>query len=174
MFFLVFIYYKFLNFDRFNFMCVCFWYDFFRPRLDKSPSDDCTNDSIDDHEEEFYYTEVELGAASSPPTLSHRDMARPPHEGKGCAPNKMIIICTIRITTISRVRCLICEWSLTVIFCFVFGLSSLNIDPEYQKTLIIPRPGSACPMNIPSGTTVNWPFASLNGQVRNVWFRERK
>lgn len=75
----------------------CFWYDFFRPRLDKSPSDDFTNDSIDDHEEEFYYTEVELGAASSPPTLSHRDMARPPHEGKGCAPNKMIIICTIRI-----------------------------------------------------------------------------
>ncbi|KAL4098540.1 hypothetical protein QTP88_023129 [Uroleucon formosanum] len=110
-------------------MFVC-WYDFYRPRLDKSPSDDCTNDSIDDHEEEFYYTEVELGAASSPPTLSHRDMARPPHEGKGCAPNKMIII-----------------------------------YPEYQKTLIIPRPGGACPMNIPSGTTtVNWPFASLNGQ----------
>ncbi|XP_022179216.1 zinc finger protein 395 isoform X1 [Myzus persicae] len=102
------------------------------PRLDKSPSDDFTNDSIDDHEEEFYYTEVELGAASSPPTLSHRDMARPPHEGKGCAPNKMIII-----------------------------------YPEYQKTLIIPRPGSACPMNIPStsgNTNVNWPFASLNGQ----------
>ncbi|XP_026808055.1 zinc finger protein 395-like isoform X2 [Rhopalosiphum maidis] len=90
------------------------------PRLDKSLSDDCTNDSIDDHEEEFYYTEVELGAASSPPTLSHRDMARPPHE-----------------------------------------------DPEYQKTLIIPRPGSACPMNIPSvpgNNAVNWPFASLNGQ----------
>lgn len=37
----------------------------------------------DDHEEEFYYTEVELGLhASSPPTLSHRDMARPPHEGR--------------------------------------------------------------------------------------------
>lgn len=36
----------------------------------------------DDHEEEFYYTEVELGLhTSSPPTLSHRDMARPPHEG---------------------------------------------------------------------------------------------
>ncbi|XP_046668428.1 zinc finger protein 395 [Homalodisca vitripennis] len=35
----------------------------------------------DDHEEEFYYTEVELGLhTSSPPTLSHRDMARPPHE----------------------------------------------------------------------------------------------
>lgn len=53
-----------------------------RPRREKSPLDDSTNDSIDDHEEEFYYTEVELGAASSPPTLSHRDMARPPHEGK--------------------------------------------------------------------------------------------
>lgn len=97
-------------------MYVC-CYEFFRPRLDKSLSDDCTNDSIDDHEEEFYYTEVELGAASSPPTLSHRDMARPPHEGKGCAPNKMIIICTIRIiTNFSRVRCLICEMLLTVIF----------------------------------------------------------
>ncbi|XP_039296353.1 zinc finger protein 395 [Nilaparvata lugens] len=34
----------------------------------------------DDHEEEFYYTEVESGLTSSPPTLSHRDMARPPHE----------------------------------------------------------------------------------------------
>ncbi|XP_046990805.1 zinc finger protein 395 isoform X1 [Schistocerca americana] len=34
-----------------------------------------------DHEEEFYYTEVEIGLhASSPPTLSHRDMARPPYE----------------------------------------------------------------------------------------------
>lgn len=70
-----------------------FW--IFRPRREKSPLDDLTNDSIDDHEEEFYYTEVELGAASSPPTLSHRDMARPPHEGKGCATNKMIIIRTI-------------------------------------------------------------------------------
>lgn len=57
-------------------------FSFRRPRRDKSPQDDSTNDSIDDHEEEFYYTEVELGAASSPPTLSHRDMARPPHEGK--------------------------------------------------------------------------------------------
>lgn len=57
-------------------------YAVFRPRREKSPLDDSTNDSIDDHEEEFYYTEVELGAASSPPTLSHRDMARPPHEGK--------------------------------------------------------------------------------------------
>ncbi|XP_044266831.1 zinc finger protein 395 isoform X1 [Tribolium madens] len=31
-------------------------------------------------EEEFYFTEVELGLTSPPPTLSHRDMARPPHE----------------------------------------------------------------------------------------------
>ncbi|XP_050443437.1 zinc finger protein 395 [Adelges cooleyi] len=85
------------------------------PRREKSPLDDSTNDSIDDHEEEFYYTEVELGAASSPPTLSHRDMARPPHE-----------------------------------------------DPEYQKTLIIPRSGAG-PMNIPS-TSANWPFTSFNGQ----------
>lgn len=71
----------------------------FRPRHEKSPQDDSTNDSIDDHEEEFYYTEVELGAASSPPTLSHRDMARPPHEGNGCAFTEMIIIRTILITT---------------------------------------------------------------------------
>lgn len=35
----------------------------------------------DDHEEEFYYTELEVGVTSPPPTLSHRDMARPPHEG---------------------------------------------------------------------------------------------
>ncbi|KAL1140330.1 hypothetical protein AAG570_000262 [Ranatra chinensis] len=34
----------------------------------------------DDHEEEFYYTEVEFSMTSPPPTLSHRDMARPPHE----------------------------------------------------------------------------------------------
>nr|CAI5824969.1 unnamed protein product [Callosobruchus analis] len=34
----------------------------------------------DDDEEEFYYTEVELGLTSPPPTLSHRDMARPFHE----------------------------------------------------------------------------------------------
>lgn len=33
-----------------------------------------------DAEEEFYYTEVELGLTSPPPTLSHRDMARPFHE----------------------------------------------------------------------------------------------
>lgn len=34
-----------------------------------------------EHEEEFYYTEVEMGQhTSSPPTMSHRDMARPPHE----------------------------------------------------------------------------------------------
>ncbi|XP_052120306.1 zinc finger protein 395 isoform X2 [Frankliniella occidentalis] len=38
-------------------------------------------EDMSDHEEEFYYTEVELGLhTSSPPTLSHRDMARPPHE----------------------------------------------------------------------------------------------
>lgn len=37
---------------------------------------------ITDGEEEFYYTEVEVGLHnnSSPPTMSHRDMARPPHE----------------------------------------------------------------------------------------------
>jgi hypothetical protein len=37
----------------------------------------------DEFEEEFYYTEIEDGSTPSPPsppTLSHRDMARPPHE----------------------------------------------------------------------------------------------
>lgn len=44
----------------------------------KTPENDL---ELSDHEEEFYYTEVELGLhTSSPPTLSHRDMARPPHE----------------------------------------------------------------------------------------------
>ncbi|XP_032295917.1 zinc finger protein 395 isoform X2 [Drosophila virilis] len=47
------------------------------------------NDSCSDneHEEEFYYTEdddddelVKTPSPASPPTLSHRDMARPPHE----------------------------------------------------------------------------------------------
>lgn len=32
------------------------------------------------HEEEFYYQEVAVDHMSSPPTMSHRDMARPPHE----------------------------------------------------------------------------------------------
>lgn len=46
--------------------------------IDDAPSDGS------DHEEEFYYTEIEDEGESpsppSPPTLSHRDMARPPHE----------------------------------------------------------------------------------------------
>lgn len=32
------------------------------------------------NEEEFYYQEVAVDHMSSPPTMSHRDMARPPHE----------------------------------------------------------------------------------------------
>lgn len=52
------------------------------PRREKSASDNGYDEDIDfdDHEEEFYYTEIELEDAYSPPTLSHRDMARPPHE----------------------------------------------------------------------------------------------
>lgn len=38
------------------------------------------DDSMSDHEEEFYYQEVTMDHVSSPPTMSHRDMARPPHE----------------------------------------------------------------------------------------------
>lgn len=50
------------------------------PRRAKLVGADGVEEEIDDHEEEFYYTEVELGETYSPPTLSHRDMARPPHE----------------------------------------------------------------------------------------------
>lgn len=55
-----------------------------RPRGEVSSSDNGYGEDVDfdDHEEEFYYTEIELEEAYSPPTLSHRDMARPPHEGK--------------------------------------------------------------------------------------------
>lgn len=38
-------------------------------------------DLITDGEEEFYYTEIEIEHhATPPPTLSHRDLTRPPHE----------------------------------------------------------------------------------------------
>ncbi|CAA9995315.1 unnamed protein product [Nesidiocoris tenuis] len=47
------------------------------PRNEREGDEDMEGD---DHEEEFYYTEVEVGFTSPPPTLSHRDMARPPHE----------------------------------------------------------------------------------------------
>lgn len=40
----------------------------------------CRDQVCEDAEEEFYYTEVELALTSPPPTLSHRDMARPFHE----------------------------------------------------------------------------------------------
>lgn len=51
-------------------------------KMHLGPRETTENDlELSDHEEEFYYTEVELGLhTSSPPTLSHRDMARPPHE----------------------------------------------------------------------------------------------
>ncbi|XP_014246401.1 zinc finger protein 395 isoform X2 [Cimex lectularius] len=47
------------------------------PRNEREGDEDMEGD---DHEEEFYYTEVEIGLTSPTPTLSHRDMARPPHE----------------------------------------------------------------------------------------------
>lgn len=49
----------------------------FRP---KPETDLDGSDMDDDHEEEFYYTEVEVTHISSLPTLSYRDMARPSHE----------------------------------------------------------------------------------------------
>lgn len=65
---------------------IAFQFFIYRPK--KPRSDENEDSFIDsDHEEEFYYTEVEdddqdesSPSPPSPPTLSHRDMARPPHE----------------------------------------------------------------------------------------------
>ncbi|XP_011642704.1 zinc finger protein 704-like isoform X2 [Pogonomyrmex barbatus] len=46
----------------------------------KSKGCDSEEDDMSVHEEEFYYQEVAADHMSSPPTMSHRDMARPPHE----------------------------------------------------------------------------------------------
>lgn len=53
----------------------------------------------EDAEEEFYYTEVELGLTSPPPTLSHRDMARPFHEDPDY---QRLIVGNIRQSLISQ------------------------------------------------------------------------
>lgn len=43
--------------------------------------EDAEDDDMSElHEEEFYYQEISMSHMSSPPTMSHRDMARPPHE----------------------------------------------------------------------------------------------
>lgn len=58
----------------------------YRPKKARTIEDSIEDAPSDgsDHEEEFYYTEIEDEGESpsppSPPTLSHRDMARPPHE----------------------------------------------------------------------------------------------
>ena len=55
----------------------------YSPRTPGAAEDEDASSS--DHEEEFYYTEMEMEAdqlAASSPTLSHQDMARPPHEGE--------------------------------------------------------------------------------------------
>lgn len=52
---------------------------FFSPKKSKVYENE-DDDDISDHEEEFYYQEVAVDHMSSPPTMSHRDMARPPHE----------------------------------------------------------------------------------------------
>ncbi|CAG5078776.1 Similar to znf395: Zinc finger protein 395 (Xenopus laevis) [Cotesia congregata] len=46
----------------------------------KVQDDDDEDEALSDHEEEFYYQEIAVNHMSSPPTMSHRDMARPPHE----------------------------------------------------------------------------------------------
>ncbi|XP_025263497.1 zinc finger protein 395 isoform X3 [Camponotus floridanus] len=53
------------------------------PKKSKGCDEDMSVHEEDDmsvHEEEFYYQEVAVDHMSSPPTMSHRDMARPPHE----------------------------------------------------------------------------------------------
>ncbi|XP_055907153.1 uncharacterized protein LOC129942280 [Eupeodes corollae] len=57
------------------------------PKKARRSVEDDGSFSDSDHEEEFYYTEIEdeddegkAPSPPSPPTLSHRDMARPPHE----------------------------------------------------------------------------------------------
>ncbi|CAH1175809.1 unnamed protein product [Phaedon cochleariae] len=52
-----------------------------------------------DAEEEFYYTEVELGLTSPPPTLSHQDMARPFHEDPDY---QRLLVGTMRQTLLSQ------------------------------------------------------------------------
>ncbi|XP_020292813.1 zinc finger protein 395 isoform X2 [Pseudomyrmex gracilis] len=44
------------------------------------PKESKDEDYMSVNEEEFYYQEVAVDHMSSPPTMSHRDMARPPHE----------------------------------------------------------------------------------------------
>ncbi|KAL1449474.1 hypothetical protein WDU94_001978 [Cyamophila willieti] len=49
------------------------------PKKERRGTEDDDSD-LSDHEEEFYYTEVEFDLSSSPPTMSHMDMCRPPME----------------------------------------------------------------------------------------------
>ena len=65
-----------------------------RPPATRAQPTSDSDELPSDHEEEFYYTECDVALqsvveslsddtglyASSPPTLSHMDMARPPHE----------------------------------------------------------------------------------------------
>lgn len=53
------------------------WFLFCSPKKSKGCD---SEDDMSVHEEEFYYQEVAVDHMSSPPTMSHRDMARPPHE----------------------------------------------------------------------------------------------
>lgn len=61
--------------------------EFFSPKKPRRSDEHGDFLDSDSHEEEFYYTEIEdddddckTPSPASPPTLSHRDMARPPHE----------------------------------------------------------------------------------------------
>lgn len=58
---------------------------FYSPKKPRTIAEEDDQDAASDHEEDFYYTEIEdegeqAPSPPSPPTLSHRDMARPPHE----------------------------------------------------------------------------------------------
>uniref|UniRef100_A0A8D9AMP7 Zinc finger protein 395 n=1 Tax=Cacopsylla melanoneura TaxID=428564 RepID=A0A8D9AMP7_9HEMI len=50
------------------------------PKKERIGTEDDDDSDLSDHEEEFYYTEVEFDLSNSPPTMSHMDMCRPPME----------------------------------------------------------------------------------------------
>lgn len=65
-------------------------------KQEQKDGEDC---DMSDHEEEFYYQEVSIDHMSSPPTMSHRDMARPPHEDPEY--QKMLRLETIPVSKIT-------------------------------------------------------------------------
>lgn len=54
--------------------------DAIEAHIRKDHLNDRDEEELSDGEEEFYYTEREIDDTTPPPTLSHRDLTRPPHE----------------------------------------------------------------------------------------------